>query len=78
MGCDYSGAFTEWYVDDVNDVPQQLNGWNGRVFTCMFALLLSVERPIYFDQKFINGKECRNRIGLSFLIEGLGIIFEQI
>ena len=31
-----TGDFTESSVDDVNDVPQQYNGCNYGVFTCMF------------------------------------------
>ena len=38
-----TGYFSEWYDDDVNDVPQQVNGCYCGVFTRMFALLLSVD-----------------------------------
>ena len=49
-------------------VPQQVDGCYCGVFTCMFALLLYVDRPLSFDQKLFKGQECRNRIGLSILI----------
>ena len=71
LGFVRSGDFPEWSVDDVNDVPQKRSGCDGGVFTCMFALLLSVDQTICFYQKFINGQECRNWIGLSILREGL-------
>ena len=61
----------------MNDVPQQGNGYNFGVFTCIFALLLSVDRPLSFDQQFINGQEYRNGIGLSILREVLGDVFNE-
>ena len=75
---DCSGDFNEWSIDDVNYVTQQGNGCDCGVFTWILALSLSVERPLYFDKKFINGQEFRNRIGFSILREGLGDIFEWI
>ena len=76
MECDRSGDFPELYVDNVNDVPQQGNGLNCGVFTCMFALLIYVDINLSFDKQLINGQECRNPIGLSIFIEGLRNIFE--
>ena len=78
MGCDCFGDFPEWSVDDMNAVTKQVNGCYCGIFTCMFVILLSVDQPIYFDQKFISGKEWRNCIGLSILREELGNIFEWI
>ena len=54
MGCDCSGDFPKWSIDDVNDVPQQGNGYNCGVFTCMFALLLSVDRHLFIINSFID------------------------
>ena len=76
MGCGLYGVFPEWSVDNVNDVVQQGNGCGFGVFTCMFALLLYVDQPLSFYQQFVNGKECRNFIGLSILREELGNIFK--
>ena len=64
LGCDLSGDSPEWSVDYVNDFPQKDNGCNCGLFTCMLAPLIYVDLPLYFDKKLINGKECRNRIGL--------------
>jgi sentrin-specific protease 1 len=46
-------------------VPQQRNGYDCGVFTCMFADFLSVNRPLSFNQAHIT--ECRHRIALSVL-----------
>ena len=63
LSCDCSGGFTEFSVDDVNDFPQQGNCCNCGICPCMFVLLLSIYQPLSFDQKFVNGQDCRNRIG---------------
>ena len=55
MVCDFCGDFPEFSVGDLNDVPQQGNVCDYGVFTCIFALLLSVDQPLSFDQQFING-----------------------
>ena len=57
LGCDCTGNFPEWYVDDVNYFPQQGKGCDCGIFTFMFAILLYVYQPLYFDKQFIHGQE---------------------
>ena len=64
--CDQSDDFPEWYVDDVNGVWKQHNGCDCNVFTCMFALLLYVDQPIYFDQKLIIGNSAGTQLYCKF------------
>jgi len=51
-------------------VPQQYNGYDCGVFTCMFADFLSIDRPLSFNQDHIN--QCRERIALS-IMKGVAI-----
>ena len=53
------------YGHEGDDIPQQHNGYDCGVFTCMFADFLSVDRPLSFNQTHIN--QCRDRIALSIL-----------
>ena len=60
----------EWKLIPGNDpsqqIPQQQNGYDCGVFTCMFADFISRDVPLLFTQKHIN--ECRKRIALSILL----------
>jgi len=47
------------------DTPQQENGFDCGVFTCMFADFISQDMPLNFSQEHIN--ECRERIALSIM-----------
>jgi Ulp1 family protease len=47
------------------DTPQQRNGYDCGVFTCMFADFLSMGRPLAFSQQHIT--QCRERIALSIM-----------
>jgi len=62
----------EWkivgYVD--GDVPQQQNGFDCGVFTCMYADFVSMDRPLAFTQEHIT--RCRERIALS-IMKGVAI-----
>lgn len=42
---------TEWTVENVKDIPQQMNGSDCGMFACMFAEYLSRDAPITFDQQ---------------------------
>ncbi len=53
-----------------SDVPQQRNGYDCGVFTCMFADFLSLGRPLSFSQEHIT--QCRERIALS-IMKGVAI-----
>ena len=56
----------EWkIVGAVDGVPQQENGYDCGVFTCMFGDFLSLDRPLSFNQNHVN--QCRERIALSIL-----------
>ena len=52
------------------DTPQQENGFDCGVFTCMFADFLSLDRPLSFSQEHIT--QCRERIALS-IMKGVAI-----
>ena len=52
------------------DVPQQENGYDCAVFTCMFADFISLDRPLAFSQEHIT--QCRERIALS-IMKGVAI-----
>jgi sentrin-specific protease 1 len=58
----------------VRGVPRQQNGYDCGIFTCMFANLLSVDRPLSFDQFVIDGT--RQKLVLTFMdlwrIDGQG------
>lgn len=47
------------------DTPQQRNGFDCGVFTCMFADFLSKDCPLIFSQEHIT--QCRERIALSIM-----------
>lgn len=56
----------EWeLVHTTRDTPQQRNGFDCGVFTCMFADFLSKECPLVFSQEHIT--QCRERIVLSIM-----------
>lgn len=42
---------TGWTVENVKDIPQQMNGSDCGMFACMFAEYLSRDAPITFDQQ---------------------------
>ncbi|KAK4301541.1 hypothetical protein Pmani_026319 [Petrolisthes manimaculis] len=42
---------SEWTVENVKDIPQQMNGSDCGMFACMFAEYLSRDGPITFDQQ---------------------------
>mmetsp|Transcript_2270 Transcript_2270/g.6496 ORF Transcript_2270/g.6496 Transcript_2270/m.6496 type:complete len:543 (+) Transcript_2270:176-1804(+) len=48
-----------------DDTPQQRNGYDCGVFTCMFIDFLSKDCPLVFSQEHVN--QCRERIALSIL-----------
>lgn len=52
-------------VGYVDGVPQQPNGFDCGLFTCMFANFLSINRPLSFTQ--IGLVEGRNHIALSIM-----------
>jgi sentrin-specific protease 1 len=52
-------------VDTTMDTPQQRNGHDCGVFTCMFADFLSKDCPLVFSQEHIT--QCRERIVLSIM-----------
>jgi len=57
---------SEWnLVSCQPDTPQQLNGFDCGVFTCMFADFLSRDMPLIFSQEHVT--ECRERIALSIM-----------
>jgi len=57
---------SEWnLVTCQPDTPQQLNGFDCGVFTCMFADFLSRDMPLIFSQEHVT--ECRERIALSIM-----------
>jgi hypothetical protein len=57
---------TEWrLVSCTSDTPQQKNGFDCGVFTCMFADFLSMGRSLSFTQDHVT--RCRERIALSIL-----------
>lgn len=57
---------SEWnLVTCEPDTPQQLNGFDCGVFTCMFADFLSRDMPLIFSQEHVT--ECRERIALSIM-----------
>jgi len=47
------------------DTPQQENGFDCGVFTCMFADFISQDMPLLISQEHIS--ECRDRIALSIM-----------
>ena len=53
------------YGHEGDNIPQQHNGYDCGVFTCMFAYYLSVDRPLSFNQSHIN--QFRDCIALSIL-----------
>ncbi|KAG7356284.1 Ulp1 protease family protein [Nitzschia inconspicua] len=52
-------------IGTTRDTPQQRNGFDCGVFTCMFADFLSKDTPLAFTQEHIN--QCRERIALSIM-----------
>ena len=57
---------SDWeLVDCQPDTPQQENGFDCGVFTCMFADYLSRDAPLTFGQSTVT--ECRQRIALSIV-----------
>ena len=61
----------EWeLVESTPDTPQQLNGFDCGVFTCMFCDFLSIGCPLTFSQEHVN--QCRERIALS-IMKGVAI-----
>jgi sentrin-specific protease 1 len=52
-------------VGAVDGVPQQQKGFDCGVFACMFADLLSLDRPLSFNQHYVT--QCRERIAFSIL-----------
>lgn len=64
-GGELPGADQWKIVGAVNGIPQQMNGYDCGVFTCMFGDYLSLDRPLSFNQNHIN--QCRERIALSIL-----------
>eukprot|EP00588_Corethron_pennatum_P009003 CAMPEP_0194266106 /NCGR_PEP_ID=MMETSP0169-20130528/1125_1 /TAXON_ID=218684 /ORGANISM="Corethron pennatum, Strain L29A3" /LENGTH=605 /DNA_ID=CAMNT_0039006717 /DNA_START=204 /DNA_END=2021 /DNA_ORIENTATION=+ len=56
----------EWtLVPSQPDTPEQANGYDCGVFTCMFADFISRNQPLTFTQDHVT--ECRERIALSIL-----------
>jgi len=56
----------EWtLVHNQPDTPEQANGYDCGVFTCMFADFISRNQPLTFTQDHVT--ECRERIALSIL-----------
>ncbi|CAB9517227.1 Sentrin-specific protease 2 [Seminavis robusta] len=53
-------------VTCTSDTPQQGNGFDCGVFTCMFADFLSKNCPLLFSQKHVD--QCRKRVALSILL----------
>jgi len=61
----------EWeLVECTADTPQQRNGFDCGVFTCMFCDFLSTDCPLTFSQEHIT--QCRERIALS-IMKGVAI-----
>ena len=58
-------------IPSTDDTPQQLNGYDCGVFTCMFADFVSRDAPLNFDQSHVT--KCRERIALSIL-QGRAIV----
>ena len=57
---------SEWeLVPCASDTPQQRNGFDCGVFTCMFADFVSKDCPLVFSQDHID--QCRERIALSIM-----------
>ena len=69
-GCPLPDA-DEWeLVESAPDTPQQRNGYDCGVFTCMFCDFLSTDCPLTFSQEHIT--QCRERIALS-IMKGVAI-----
>ena len=69
-GCPLPDA-DEWeLVESTPDTPQQRNGYDCGVFTCMFCDFLSTDCPLTFSQEHIT--QCRERIALS-IMKGVAI-----
>lgn len=61
----------EWELfESTPDTPQQRNGYDCGVFTCMFCDFLSTGCPLTFSQEHVN--QCRERIALS-IMKGVAI-----
>ena len=61
----------EWELVECSpDTPQQENGFDCGVFTCMFCDFLSTDCPLNFSQEHIT--QCRERIALS-VMKGVAI-----
>jgi len=61
----------EWELVECRpDTPQQENGFDCGVFTCMFCDFLSTDCPLNFSQEHIT--QCRERIALS-VMKGVAI-----
>lgn len=41
----------EWKTQNVHDIPQQQNGYDCGVFSCMYAEFITRNRPIEFSQE---------------------------
>ncbi|KAL9184884.1 hypothetical protein ACHAXT_002661 [Thalassiosira profunda] len=58
---------SEWrLVRCTSDTPQQRNGFDCGVFTCLFADFISKDCPLVFSQEDVDD-HCRERIALSIL-----------
>ena len=55
----------EWELVAPDGVPQQRNGFDCGVFTCMFCDFMSTNSPLFFTQEHIT--QCRERIALSIM-----------
>ena len=63
----------EWtLVHTTSDTPQQRNGYDCGVFTCMFAYFLSQNFPLDFSQDDI--EHCRDHIFFTIMQKGFGMV----